>query len=95
MARLDAAGVPNGKIYTVADIFADPLFREREMLIDLKEEQLGEVTVPGIVPQLTRTPGEIAWAGPYSLGTHNAEVFGEILGLDDSQLAELRETGVL
>lgn len=59
---LDQAGVPNGLVYTAADIANDPMFYEREALVTVPSE-VGEVLMPGIVPKLSATPGGIRWAG--------------------------------
>jgi formyl-CoA transferase len=74
VARLEAAGVPVGKIFTVADICADPHYAARGMI---ETHELphggGRIGLPGIVPKLGATPGRTAWLGP-ALGQHNAEV---------------------
>lgn len=57
LAALDAAQVPGGRIYTVADIAADPHYRARGMLQEVTLEDGSTLTVPGIVPKLSRTPG--------------------------------------
>jgi formyl-CoA transferase len=57
LAALDAAGVPGGRIFTVADIAADPHYRERGMLQALVLPDGSTLTVPGVVPLLSRTPG--------------------------------------
>jgi formyl-CoA transferase len=50
---------------------------------------------PGIVPQLTGTPGRIRNAGPPEPGVDNAAVFGELLRMDDEEIATLRAAGVI
>ncbi len=57
LAALDAAAVPAGRIYTVADIAADPHYQARGMLQELAFPDGSRVTVPGVVPRLSRTPG--------------------------------------
>jgi crotonobetainyl-CoA:carnitine CoA-transferase CaiB-like acyl-CoA transferase len=50
--------------------------------------------IPAIVPKLKSTPGKTTWPGP-SLGSHNDEVFKDILGLEEQQLQSLREQKVI
>ncbi|MBK7061870.1 MAG: CoA transferase [Rubrivivax sp.] len=72
-AVLDAAAVPAGRIYSVADIAADPQYRARGMIVDVTAGDGQPLKVPGIVPKLSTTPGTIAHAAP-SLGQHDAEL---------------------
>ena len=92
--RLDSANVPFGGIYTAADIVADPHYRARENLATVPDEELGAVTMPGVVPRLGTSPGRIAWAGP-PLGQHNREIYGGLLGRTDAEIEALRERGVI
>ncbi|WP_019634101.1 CaiB/BaiF CoA transferase family protein [Actinomadura atramentaria] len=78
LALLDEAAVPAGLVHTVADIFADPMFTEREMLLPVEDPDLGEIVMPGVVPRLTATPGAVRWAGPQRPGAHNDEVLGAL-----------------
>ena len=73
LAALDAAAVPAGRIYTVADIAADPHYRARGMLQEVTFPDGSRVTVPGVVPQLSRTPGGQHRLAP-ALGQDTAEV---------------------
>lgn len=73
LALLDAAAVPSGKIYSVADIAADPQYAAREMIVDSPTSSGHVLKVPGIVPKLAATPGGIAHAAP-RLGQHNADL---------------------
>ncbi len=92
---LNAAGVICGPIYTVADMFKDDHFWAREMLLKHEDPEIGEFVGPGIVPKFSETPGEVKWTGPWEEGSHNAEVYGELLGIDEAGLAALKEGGVL
>ena len=93
LARLDAADVPAGRIYSVADIVDDPHYAAREMI--LPTELPGDVTVrmPGISPKLSETPGAVKWPGP-TLGQHTDEVLAS-LGLQAGDIAQLRRNGAV
>ena len=92
---LNEAGVICGPIYTIADIFEDPQFRAREMLLEHQDPEFGPYIGPGIVPKLTRTPGSVRWSATWEEGSHNDEIYGELLGLDEDERASLREAGVI
>jgi formyl-CoA transferase len=92
---LNEAGVICGPIYTIADIFEDPQFRARDMLLEHVDPEFGAYIGPGIVPKLTRTPGSVRWSAPWEMGSHNDEVYGELLGLAVDERASLREAGVI
>ncbi len=92
---MNAAGVVCGPVYSIADIFADPYFHEREMLVPVSDEELGEVVGPGVVPKLSRTPGRRKFSAPWRPGQHNDEVYGELLGLDDTERRALAAAGVI
>jgi formyl-CoA transferase len=95
-AVLEDAGVVFGPVYTAADIVADPQFQFREMLVPHHDERIGEdVLGPGIVPKFSATPGSVRWAGPPRAGAHNSEVFGDLLGLAATEIAELARAEVL
>lgn len=91
---LDNHDVPNGPIYSVADIFEDVHYKEREMIKDVEVEGLGKLKMPGIVPKFSETPGEIKWAGP-KLGEHNEEVYKGILSYSDEKIARLKEKNII
>ena len=93
LTALDAADVPVGKIYTVADIAADPQFQARGMIEQHTLPDGQPMAIPGIVPKLSATPGRTRWLGP-ALGTHTAEILGS-LGIDAGALAALRAAGVV
>src|SRR5208283_2301478 len=73
LAALAAADVPHGKIYTAADIVADPHYLARDMIRRVTLPDGTALKLPGIVPKLSATPGEMEWVGP-TLGEHTDEV---------------------
>lgn len=93
LAVLEAADVPSGRIYSAADIHADPHYHARAMLERHALPDGNPVDMPGIVPKLSRTPGATRWLGP-RLGAHTAEVLAS-LGIEGPALDELRREGVV
>ncbi len=93
LAALDAAQVPAGKIYTVADIAADPHYAARGMLQTVVMEDGSALMVPGVVPRLSGTPGG-QWRQAPALGADSDAVLREV-GLTDEQIAALRSRGVI
>lgn len=92
LALLDAAGVPNGPINSIADVVHDPQVQAREMMQTVEHPVAGATQLPGIPIKLSATPGAIRRAAPV-LGEHTAEVLGEWLGLDDQEIEEMRSRG--
>lgn len=92
---LNEAGVICGPIYTIADIFKDEHFRAREMLVEHEDPEFGSYLGPGIVPKFSGTPGRVRWSATWEPGSHNREVYCDLLGLSDETLDELAEEGVL
>ena len=93
---LSAAGVISGPINTVAEVVRDPQLRARGMLVEHYDERIGRnVLGPGVIPVLSETPGGVRNAGPARPGQHNAEVYGDLLGLGADEIADLETRGVL
>jgi len=93
LAALDGASVPAGRIYTVADIAADPHYRARGMIDTVRMDDGSELSVPGIVPKLSLTPGSHRRNAP-ALGQDTHAVLREI-GLSEQQIAALHERGIV
>ncbi len=91
---LDDAGVPVSNVNTVADIFEDPHFKARDMLVSVPHPELDHLTMTGVTPKLSDTPGVIHRAGP-ALGEDTASVLGKLLGIGAQELASLVEQGVV
>jgi formyl-CoA transferase len=90
---LAVASVPAGRIYTVADIAADPHYRARDMIDEVQMDDGTRLAVPGIVPKLSRTPGGHRRNAP-ALGQDTDAVLREI-GLSPAQIAALRDRGIV
>ena len=93
LAVLAAADVPHGKIYTAADIVADPHYLARDMIRQMTLPDGTPVKLPGIVPRLSATPGEMEWIGP-ALGEHTDAVLRSI-GYSAQDIARLRASGAI
>jgi formyl-CoA transferase len=92
---LNEAGVICGPIYTIADIFEDEQFKAREMLLEHEDPEFGPYIGPGLVPKFSGTPSALRWSATWEEGSHNADVYCGLLGLSESDLADLRAEGVL
>ena len=90
---LEAASVPCGKIYTAADVAADPHYHARGMLETHTLPDGTPVDLPGIVPKLSATPGRTDTVGP-TLGQHTDDILRG-LGISDVQIAGLRAAEII
>ena len=93
LTAMNAAGVPAGKSYDAADIANDPHYPARDMILNATLADGSIVQVPGIVPKLSKTPGQITRAAP-ALGQHTTEVL-ESLGISAAQQADWKARGVI
>lgn len=91
---LEAAAVPCGPIYSIAEIVKDPHFNARGLFEEVEILNGDKLKVPAIVPFLSDTPGRTEWLGS-PLGAHNEELFCQRLGLSKEELAALQEQGVI
>jgi formyl-CoA transferase len=93
-ALLREGEVPTTRVYTIADIYADPHFRAREMLQHVPHNVLGHTTQAGVVPRLSANPGGIRHTGP-ELGADGRAVLCTELGLDDARIDALAAAGAV
>jgi crotonobetainyl-CoA:carnitine CoA-transferase CaiB-like acyl-CoA transferase len=93
LAALERAEVPAGRIYSVADIVADPHYQARDIMLQAQLPGGASVKMPGIVPKLSETPGEVRWQGP-ALGEHTGSVLSE-LGFASEEIERLRREGAV
>jgi formyl-CoA transferase len=90
---LDQAAVPAGRIYTVADIAADPHYQAREMIQHVRMDDGTSLAMPGIIPKLSRTPGSHRRNAP-TIGQDTDTVLQEI-GLSSVQIQALKDKGIV
>lgn len=93
LAALHQARIPAGRVYDIADICADPHYRARNMLLDGELDDGTPVTLPGIVPKLSATPGGVRRRAP-KLGQDTDTVL-EQLGIDAQTRKNWRDQGII
>jgi formyl-CoA transferase len=93
LAALEAAQVPSGKVFDVADIVKDAHYIARGMLEQHRLPDGKPVKLPGIVPKLSATPGATKWIGP-KLGEHTDEILAA-LGYDIASRRDFKARGVI
>ncbi|MDR7555643.1 MAG: CoA transferase [Armatimonadota bacterium] len=94
LRRLTDAEAVAGPVYDARRILEDPHYRAREDIVTVPDDDLGAVPMPAVIPKFSRTPGQVAFAGP-PLGAHNDVVYGDLLGLSREEIARLRDEGVI
>ena len=94
-AMLAEANVVSAGVYSAADMYDDPHFRERGLIVDLEDPEIGTMPVPGITPKLSETPGGIRWGGKWEVGADNEEVWCGLVGLTQGELGRLQEAGIV
>jgi succinyl-CoA:(S)-malate CoA-transferase subunit B len=94
LATCEKFQVPCGPVYAIDEIFEDPHYKARENIAWIKDERVGELAIPNVVPRLSDTPGAVKWLGP-SMGEHNDEVYKAWLKLDDAEIKRLTEARVI
>ena len=93
-AALAGSDIPHTRVFTVADIAADPQFRARLMVQEVEDGLLGPILHPGVVPKMDGVSPTPRSTGP-AIGADNASVLGELLGYDAGRVAALKAEGVL
>ena len=93
-STLQAANVPASRIYTMADIFSDPHYAARDMLVDVADADLGTVKQANVVPKLSSTPGRIRRAGG-QVGVDTRSILSTVAGLSEDEIEMLERDGVV
>ena len=86
--------VPVSAVYPVDRIVADPHVRARRSLVIVEDETIGPVLQQGPIPRMDRTPAVVQRPAP-TLGEHNPQIYGDLLGLSAPELEVLRSDGVI
>ena len=91
---LNDAGMPTGPVYSASDVFSDPHFRTRQMLMEVEDPEVGPVTVARSVPHLSSAL-EIPVAPAPGLGEHTRPILEELLGYPPDEVERLAAEGVI
>jgi formyl-CoA transferase len=94
LARLEAHGVPSGRLYRAPEMLEDPQFQARASIVETDHPVFGKVKMQNAFPRLSETPGAVRWPGP-PLGGHTDEVLAARAGLGQAELERLRGAGVI
>ena len=90
----DKYQVPCGPVSSIAEIFEDEHYKERDNIVYVKDPRLGELAVPNVCPRMSDTPGAIEWLGP-EVGAHTEEILMEFLSMAPQEIATLRDKGIV
>jgi crotonobetainyl-CoA:carnitine CoA-transferase CaiB-like acyl-CoA transferase len=85
--------VTAGPVYDVSQYRADPHVIGREALVEMPDEDMGQIPMHNIIPRLSETPGAIRHRAPH-LGEHTVEILTSA-GISQAQIDELKADGVL
>jgi crotonobetainyl-CoA:carnitine CoA-transferase CaiB-like acyl-CoA transferase len=88
LGLLDAHGVPAGRIFRAPDMLADPQYRARRSVVQVAHPTFPNLWMQNVFPRLSKSAGTIRWPGP-AMGAHNAEIYGELLGMSAAEMADL------
>ena len=94
-ALMIAYSIPGGRVYRAPEMLEDPHFKAREAIIEVDTERFGPLKMQAAFPKLSVTPSGVHRPAPARVGQHNAEVYGELLGLDSRALEQLAAQGAI
>lgn len=99
VAELEAlmieCSVPAGKIYRAPEMLEDPHFAARESLVEVETPRWGKIKMQNAFPRLSETPSGIRTPAPVEIGQHNAEIYGELLGMDAKEMDRLKAANAI
>ena len=81
-----------GAINSIADIFQDPQFAARGSMVEVDDPVVGKLKMPAIVPRMSSGLGRVKHLAP-SLGQHNDDIYGNLLGFSSEEVAALERRG--
>ncbi len=94
-ALMTEYSIPAGRVYRAPEMLADPHFKAREAIIEVETERFGKLKMQNAFPKLSGTPSGVRRPAPSVVGQHNAEIYGELLGMSADELAAKQEAGII
>ena len=94
-ALMTEHSIPGGRVYRAPDMIADPHFQARDAIIEVESERFGALKMQGVFPKMSATPGSVRRPAPSRVGQHNAEIYGDLLGISQNELDTLAAQGVI
>ncbi|MEX2645969.1 MAG: CoA transferase [Gaiellaceae bacterium] len=91
---LDAHDVVAGPVLDIAEIFRHPQYEARQDIVEVEDPDFGRVRMQSPMPKFSATPGAVRFPG-LGPGHHNREIFGDLLGLAEDELGELKLSNVI
>jgi crotonobetainyl-CoA:carnitine CoA-transferase CaiB-like acyl-CoA transferase len=93
MEIFERAEVTAAPVYDIDQFMADPHVIARDILVDVPDEEIGQLPMHNVIPRLSATPGRLRRPAP-KLGEHTAEILGS-LGLDAAEIEGLAHEGII
>lgn len=87
--------IPAGRVYRAPEMLADPHFQARDAIIEVETERYGKLKMQGVFPKMSVTPSSVRSPAPSVVGQHNAEIYGELLGMETQELDRLKAAGAI
>jgi formyl-CoA transferase len=94
-ALMIAHSIPAGRVYRAPEMLADPHFQARDAIIEVETERYGKLKMQGAFPKMSATPSGVRSPAPSIVGQHNAEIYGELLGMEAQELDRLKAAGAI
>ena len=94
-ALMTEYSIPAGRVYRAPEMLADPHFKAREAIIEVETERFGKLKMQNAFPKLSGTPSGVRRPAPSVVGQHNAEIYGDLLGMTADELAAKQDAGII
>ena len=87
--------IPAGRVYRAPEMLVDPHFNAREAIVEIDHPRFANLKMQNVVPRLSDTPSSIRSIAPQTVGEHNVEVLGGLLGMSKAKIAALQTRAVI